>query len=215
MADDNFYMKQALQEAKCAFEEDEIPVGAVIVCGDRIIARAHNLTERLSDVTAHAEMQAITAASEYLGGKYLNDCTLYVTVEPCVMCAGALGWSQIGRVVYGAEDEKRGFRRFAPQALHPKTELVSGVMEEECALLMKEFFQRKRFFQIYRCRNDAEKIVKAGITGSFQKSLLLFLGSGDKSSHAVPSFRIILPLQAVSRKRHSPEVRRYRLHFLP
>lgn len=144
MADDNFYMKQALQEAKCAFEEDEIPVGAVIVCGDRIIARAHNLTERLSDVTAHAEMQAITAASEYLGGKYLTDCTLYVTVEPCIMCAGALGWSQIGRVVYGAEDEKRGFRKFAPQALHPKTQLVSGVMEEECASLMKEFFQRKR-----------------------------------------------------------------------
>lgn len=144
MADDNFYMKQALQEAKCAFEEDEIPVGAVIVCGDRIIARAHNLTERLSDVTAHAEMQAITAASEYLGGKYLTDCILYVTVEPCIMCAGALGWSQIGRVVYGAEDEKRGFRKFAPQALHPKTQLVSGVMEEECASLMKEFFQRKR-----------------------------------------------------------------------
>lgn len=144
MADDNFYMKQALQEAKCAFEEDEIPVGAVIVCSDRIIARAHNLTERLSDVTAHAEMQAITAASEYLGGKYLTDCTLYVTVEPCIMCAGALGWSQIGRVVYGAEDEKRGFRKFAPQAIHPKTQLVSGVMEEECALLMKEFFQRKR-----------------------------------------------------------------------
>ena len=144
MADDNFYMKQALQEAKCAFEEDEIPVGAVIVCGDRIIARAHNLTERLSDVTAHAEMQAITAASEYLGGKYLTDCTLYVTVEPCVMCAGALGWSQIGKIVYGADDEKRGFQRFAPQALHPKTEVVSGVMEEECAALMKEFFQRKR-----------------------------------------------------------------------
>jgi tRNA(adenine34) deaminase len=144
MADDNFYMKQALQEAKCAFLEDEIPVGAVVVCGDRIIARAHNLTERLSDVTAHAEMQAITAASEYLGGKYLNDCTLYVTVEPCIMCAGALGWSQIGKVVYGADDEKRGFRRFAPQALHPKTQVVSGVMEEECATLMKEFFQKKR-----------------------------------------------------------------------
>lgn len=144
MADDIFYMKQALQEAKCAFEEDEIPVGAVVVCGDHIIARAHNLTERLSDVTAHAEMQAITAASEYLGGKYLNDCTLYVTVEPCIMCAGALGWSQIGRVVYGAADEKRGFRRFAQQALHPKTQLVSGVMEEECASLMKEFFLRKR-----------------------------------------------------------------------
>lgn len=144
MADDIFYMKQALQEARCAFDEDEIPVGAVVVCRDRIIARAHNLTERLSDVTAHAEMQAITAASEYLGGKYLNECTLYVTVEPCIMCAGALGWSQIARVVYGAGDEKRGFRRFAPQALHPRTELVSGVMEEECAQLMKEFFQRKR-----------------------------------------------------------------------
>ena len=143
MADDIFYMKQALQEARCAFDEDEIPVGAVVVCRDRIIARAHNLTERLSDVTAHAEMQAITAASEYLGGKYLNECTLYVTVEPCVMCAGALGWSQIARVVYGAGDEKRGFRRFAPEALHPRTELVSGVMEEECAQLMKEFFQRK------------------------------------------------------------------------
>ena len=144
MADDNFYMKQALQEAKCAFEEDEIPVGAVIVCRDRIIARAHNLTERLSDVTAHAEMQAITAASEYLGGKYLTDCILYVTVEPCVMCAGALGWSQIGKIVYGADGEKRGFRRYAPQTLHPKTEVVSGVMGEECAALMKEFFQRKR-----------------------------------------------------------------------
>ncbi|MBR3434016.1 MAG: nucleoside deaminase [Bacteroidaceae bacterium] len=144
MADDIFYMKQALQEARCAFDEDEIPVGAVVVCRDRIIARAHNLTERLSDVTAHAEMQAITAASEYLGGKYLNECTLYVTVEPCIMCAGALGWSQIARVVYGAGDEKRGFRRFAPEALHPRTELVSGVMEEECAQLMKEFFQRKR-----------------------------------------------------------------------
>ena len=144
MADDIFYMKQALQEARCAFDEDEIPVGAVVVCRDRIIARAHNLTERLSDVTAHAEMQAITAASEYLGGKYLNECTLYVTVEPCIMCAGALGWSQIARVVYGAGDEKRGFRRFAPEALHPRTELGSGVMEEECAQLMKEFFQRKR-----------------------------------------------------------------------
>jgi len=144
MADDKFYMKQALLEAKCAFEEDEIPVGAVIVCGGHIIARAHNLTERLSDVTAHAEMQAITAASEYLGGKYLTNCTLYVTIEPCVMCAGALGWSQIDKVVYGADDEKRGFRKYAPQALHPKTQLVSGIMEDECAALMKEFFQRKR-----------------------------------------------------------------------
>jgi tRNA(adenine34) deaminase len=144
MADDIFFMKQALQEARCAYDEGEIPVGAVIVCNQRIIARAHNLTERLSDVTAHAEIQAITAASEHLGGKYLTDCTLYVTVEPCVMCAGALGWAQIGRVVFGAGDEKRGFLRFAPQALHPRTQLVSGIMEEECASLMKQFFREKR-----------------------------------------------------------------------
>lgn len=144
MADDIFFMKQALQEARCAYDEGEIPVGAVIVCNQRIIARAHNLTERLSDVTAHAEIQAITAASEHLGGKYLTDCTLYVTVEPCVMCAGALGWAQIGRVVFGAGDEKRGFLRFAPQALHPRTQLVSGIMEEECAGLMKQFFREKR-----------------------------------------------------------------------
>lgn len=144
MADHQLYMKQALEEAHKALSRDEIPIGAVIVCRDRIIARAHNLTEQLTDVTAHAEMQAITAASEYLGGKYLTDCTLYVTVEPCIMCAGALGWSQISRVVYGAGDEKRGFRRFAPQALHPRTEVISGVMEEECARLMKDFFRKKR-----------------------------------------------------------------------
>lgn len=142
--DDNHYMRQALQEAKLAYEEGEIPVGAVIVCRDRIIARAHNLTERLTDVTAHAEMQAITAAAEYMGGKYLTDCTLYVTVEPCIMCAGALGWAQIHRVVFGAADEKRGYRRFAPEALHPRTEVTSGVMEEECASLMKEFFRTRR-----------------------------------------------------------------------
>lgn len=144
MADDIFYMKQALEEARKAEAKDEIPVGAVIVCKDRIIARAHNLTEMLTDVTAHAEMQAITAAAEYLGGKYLTDCTLYVTVEPCIMCAGALGWSQISRVVFGAADEKRGYRRFAPEALHPRCEVTSGVMEEECAQLMKDFFRRKR-----------------------------------------------------------------------
>ena len=144
MMDDNFYMKQALQEARRAMEEGEIPVGAVVECQGRIIARAHNLTERLTDVTAHAEMQAITAAAKYLGGKYLTDCTLYVTVEPCIMCAGALGWSQIKRVVYGAADEKRGFRRFAPEALHPRTELTEGVMADECAELMKSFFKAKR-----------------------------------------------------------------------
>ncbi len=137
-------MKQALVEAGKAFDEGEIPIGAVIVCRGQIIARGHNLTERLHDVTAHAEMQAITAATEYLGGKYLTDCTLYVTVEPCIMCAGALGWSQIPRVVYGADDEKRGFRRFAPQALHPKCEVTSGVLATECATLMKEFFAKKR-----------------------------------------------------------------------
>lgn len=144
MADDNFYMKQALEEARRAFAEDEIPVGAVVECQGRIIARAHNLTERLTDVTAHAEMQAVTAAATHLGGKYLTDCTLYVTVEPCVMCAGALGWAQLKRIVYGAPDEKRGYRSFAPQALHPRTEVTSGVMEQECAELMKTFFQQKR-----------------------------------------------------------------------
>lgn len=141
---DEQYMKQALLEAGRAYDEGEIPIGAVIVCHGQIIARGHNLTERLHDVTAHAEMQAITAATEYLGGKYLTDCTLYVTVEPCVMCAGALGWSQIPRVVYGADDEKRGFRRFAPRALHPRCEVVSGVLAEECAALMKEFFAHRR-----------------------------------------------------------------------
>ncbi len=141
---DEQYMKQALQEAQRALSEGEVPIGAVIVCRGQIIARGHNLTECLHDVTAHAEMQAITAATERLGGKYLTDCTLYVTVEPCIMCAGALGWSQIPRVVYGAGDEKRGFRRFAPKALHPRCEIVAGVLEEECAALMKSFFQKKR-----------------------------------------------------------------------
>ena len=142
--DDKYYMNKALEEARRAFEADEIPVGAVVVCQDTIIAKAHNLTETLTDVTAHAEMQAITAASEYLGGKYLTDCTLYVTVEPCIMCAGALGWSQIRRVVFGARDDKRGYQRFAPEALHPRTEVTSGVLEDECAELMKSFFKRKR-----------------------------------------------------------------------
>lgn len=137
-------MQKAIQQAEMAFERDEVPVGAVVVCRDRIIARAHNLTEALNDVTAHAEMQAITAAADSLGGKYLNDCTLYVTVEPCVMCAGAIGWSQLGRLVYGATDPKRGFSVYAPNALHPKTEVVSGVMEEACGNLMRDFFKKKR-----------------------------------------------------------------------
>lgn len=144
MADDNFYMRKALEEARKAADMGEIPVGAVVVCRDTIIAKAHNLTERLIDVTAHAEMQAITAAAAELGGKYLNECVLYVTVEPCIMCAGALGWAQLGRLVFGATDEKRGYQRFAPQALHPKTQVVQGVMEEECAELMKSFFAAKR-----------------------------------------------------------------------
>ncbi len=142
--DDNYYMKMALQEAQKAYEANEVPVGAVVVCKDRIIARAHNLTETLTDVTAHAEMQAITAASSLLGGKYLNECTLYVTVEPCVMCAGAIGWSQLGKLVYGATDEKRGFTQFAPKALHPKTTVISGIMATECSELMKNFFASKR-----------------------------------------------------------------------
>jgi tRNA(adenine34) deaminase len=144
MFTDEYFMKQALQEALLARKRDEVPVGAVIVCQGRIIARGHNLTETLTDVTAHAEMQAITAAAQFLGGKYLTDCTLYVTVEPCVMCAGALGWAQISRIVYGAEDDKRGYSRFAPKALHPKTEVVSGVLEEECSRVMKEFFRARR-----------------------------------------------------------------------
>lgn len=141
---DEYFMRRALQEAEQAFKEDEIPVGAIVVSQNRIIAQAHNLTETLNDVTAHAEMQAITAAANLLGGKYLNECTLYVTIEPCVMCAGALGWSQIGRIVYGASDEKRGYRKYAPDALHPKTEVVNGILENECAVLVKEFFQKKR-----------------------------------------------------------------------
>ena len=142
--DDIRYMRMALDEATRAYDEGEVPVGAVVVCGGRIIARAHNLTETLTDVTAHAEMQAITAAANHLGGKYLTGCTLYVTVEPCIMCAGALGWSQISRVVYGAADDKRGFRRYAPQALHPKTEVVEGVLADECATLMRDFFADRR-----------------------------------------------------------------------
>lgn len=141
---DEYYMKLALQEARVAADEGEIPVGALIVCKDHILARTHNLTETLHDVTAHAEMQAITAAAETLGGKYLIDCTLYVTLEPCVMCAGALGWSQISRIVYGADDPRRGFSRIAPDALHPKTQVVSGVMADEALQLVKDFFAKKR-----------------------------------------------------------------------
>ena len=138
---DEQFMRKAIAEAQQALQEGEIPIGAVIVCNDRIIARAHNLTETLHDVTAHAEMQAITSAANELGGKYLTDCTLYVTIEPCTMCAGALGWS---RIVYGAADEKRGYQLYAPRALHPKTTITGGILEEECRQLMQDFFRNKR-----------------------------------------------------------------------
>ena len=138
---DEHYMKMALIEAEAAANINEIPIGAIIVCQNQIIARAHNLTESLNDVTAHAEMQAITIASDFLGGKYLRNCTLYVTVEPCAMCAGAIGWAQIERVVYGTSDEKKGFSIIAPNALHPKCQVTKGVLQEECSTLMKDFFQ--------------------------------------------------------------------------
>lgn len=141
---DEEYMRKALAEAEQAAREDEVPIGAVVTCRGRIIARSHNLTETLHDVTAHAEMQAITAAANALGGKYLQDCTIYVTVEPCPMCAGALGWSQISRIVYGAADEKRGYRAFAPRVLHPKTEVTAGILETECKETMQSFFKKKR-----------------------------------------------------------------------
>ena len=137
-------MRDALREAEIARLEDEVPIGAVIVCKGRVIAKGHNMTERLNDPTAHAEMIAITAATEALGGKYLNECTLYVTVEPCPMCAGALAWSQIGKVVYGASDPKRGFSKFSPSLMHPKTEVVSGVLAEECSTIVTDFFKNKR-----------------------------------------------------------------------
>ncbi len=140
---DEYFMKKALDEAKMAFDKDEIPVGAVIVVGHHIIARTHNLTELLNDVTAHAEMQAITAAANFIGGKYLKGCTLYVTLEPCQMCAGALYWSQISKIVFGAYDEKRGFTKMKTQ-IHPKTEVITGVLGEECGQLMLDFFQKKR-----------------------------------------------------------------------
>ena len=141
---DEQFMRKALAEAEESARVGEIPIGAVVVCKGRVISRAHNLTETLCDVTAHAEMQAITSAANTLGGKYLTDCTLYVTVEPCVMCAGAIGWAQIPRIVCGAYDEKRGFRRYAPKAMHPKAEIIGGVLEEECAALMTDFFAKLR-----------------------------------------------------------------------
>ncbi len=141
---DEYFMNEALKEARKAFEKDEVPVGAVVVCEKRIIARAHNLTETLNDVTAHAEMQAFTAASGYLGGKYLDECTLYVTLEPCVMCAGASFWTRVARIVYGTEDEKRGYSLIIQPLLHPKTTVEGRILEEECRELLKAFFALKR-----------------------------------------------------------------------
>ncbi len=144
MEEDERYMREALREARIAAEEDEVPIGAVVVCRSRIIGRGHNMTERLNDPTAHAEMIAITAATEAMGGKYLNDCTIYVTVEPCPMCAGALAWAQMGRIVYGALDPKRGFSLYSPSLLHPKTVTEAGVLADECGSLVSEFFRNKR-----------------------------------------------------------------------
>lgn len=144
MEENEKYMKEALREAEYAAAEDEVPIGAVITCRGRIVGKGHNMTERLNDPTAHAEMIAITAATEAIGGKYLNDCTIYVTVEPCPMCAGALAWAQIGRVVFGTSDPKRGFSQFSPSLMHPKTEVISGIMAEECGNLVSDFFKKKR-----------------------------------------------------------------------
>lgn len=141
---DEHFMKEALKEAQKAFDKDEVPVGAVIVCENKIIARAHNMTEQLNDVTAHAEMLAFTSATDFLGGKYLNECTLYVTLEPCVMCAGASYWTQLKKVVYAASDDKRGFKRISPSLLHPKTQVLSGVLKNEASELIQTFFQKKR-----------------------------------------------------------------------
>ena len=141
---DEYFMTEALKEADKAMKLDEVPVGAIVVCDNQIIARAHNYTERLNDVTAHAEMQAFTSAADYLGGKYLNECTLYVTLEPCIMCGGASFWTQIKRIVYGASDEKRGFSNIGSSILHPKTEITKGIQEEKCSKILQEFFQHKR-----------------------------------------------------------------------
>ena len=144
ISSDEYFMKEALKEARKAFERDEVPVGAVVVCDKTIVARAHNLTETLNDVTAHAEMQAFTAAANYLGGKYLKDCTLYVTLEPCLMCAGAAYWTQIGSVIYGASDEKKGFSTIKTKVFHPSTRIKKGLLADKSAQLLREFFERKR-----------------------------------------------------------------------
>lgn len=144
MFTDDYFMRMALQQAQLALEKEEVPVGAVVIFRDRVIAKAHNLTETLNDVTAHAEMQAITAAANTLGGKYLNECTLYVTLEPCVMCAGGSAWAQLGKIVFGAHDTKKGYSKIKENILHPKTEVIGGVMEAECGQILKDFFSKKR-----------------------------------------------------------------------
>jgi tRNA(adenine34) deaminase len=144
LTSDEYFMREALRQAQMAMQDDEVPVGVVIVANQKIISRAYNMTERLTDVTAHAEMQAITAAANFLGGKYLDECTMYVTIEPCLMCAGACYWAHLGKLVYGARDEKKGFLKVSRSVLHPKTALAGGVLEKECSILMKEFFQKKR-----------------------------------------------------------------------
>jgi len=141
---DEYFMKEALKEAQKAFDKDEVPAGAVVVCNNQIVARSHNLTETLNDVTAHAEMQAYTAAANFMGGKYLKECTLYVTLEPCVMCAGASYWTQIGKIVFGAYDKERGYSNLEGQILHPKTEVIKGILETECSSILIEFFKKKR-----------------------------------------------------------------------
>ena len=141
---DEYFMKQALQEARVAYEEDEVPIGAIVVCNNTVVAKAHNMTEKLNDATAHAEMIAITSATEYLGNKYLKDCTLYVTLEPCAMCSGASSWTQIGKIVYGASDPKGGYLKFSPSVLHPKTKVVHGILAEEAKVLMQDYFKNKR-----------------------------------------------------------------------
>lgn len=141
---DEYFMRQAYLEAQKAFEKDEVPVGAVLVCKNKIIARSHNLTEQLTDFTAHAEMQAFTAGADYLDNKYLNECTLYVTLEPCVMCAGAAFWTRLGRLVFGAHDERRGYQRLTEKVLHPVTQVLGGIMEDECSSIMKQYFSQKR-----------------------------------------------------------------------
>lgn len=160
MTEDEKYMRMALGEAEKAMARGEVPVGCVIVCEGQVVGRGHNLTETLQDVTAHAEIQAITAGAQTLGGKYLQGCTLYVTVEPCVMCAGAIGWAQVSRVVYGAADEKRGFSTFAPKALHAKCQVEAGVLETECRELMQAFFRNKRPLRVRHPRTQTEASVK-------------------------------------------------------